>query len=387
MDQTGAIDMSYDLFLFAGEVSGDLHGEKLLTELYAQTPQLKVKGVGGPRMRAVGMECLLTMEDFEVMGFIDILSSLPKLIKQFNFLKRHLLEEKPKGIVCIDYPGFNLRLAQALAKKGSPSKRIHYICPTVWAWGKGRIPKMERSLDHLLTILPFEGELFYKKSLDTRYVGHPLIHRIQEHPYDATWHTHYGLHREEHILSIFPGSRTKELERNFLLQLKVARKLKASQPELQIIVSCTDEKHLPLLKKEGSDFCIVPSNHRYELMRASHLSIATSGTVTLELALHQVPTVVTFAVTPLDVFIAQGLLRIDLPYYALPNIIHQGELFPELFGPNLTEATLEKAASDFLHSEVQRSTCIEKCKRLAHSLGNSNASKEAARIILETVQI
>ncbi|MCB1109579.1 MAG: lipid-A-disaccharide synthase [Chlamydiia bacterium] len=378
--------MTDDLFIFAGEVSGDLHGEKLLRELYALYPTLKVRGVGGPRMRALGMECILKMEDFQVMGFIDILSSLPKLVKQFNLVKKDILKNPPKGVVTIDYPGFNLRLAQALQKKNSPAKRIHYICPTVWAWGKGRIPKMEHSLDQLLTILPFEPDLFTKKRLEASYVGHPLISRIQKHPYDPQWNQSYGIESEQQILSLFPGSREKELQRNFPLQLKVAKQLQKDHPGLLIAVSCSDPKFLPFLQKEAKGIPIIQPEHTYELMRASHLALATSGTVTLELALHQVPTVVTFAINPLDVFLAQKIFRIQLPYYALPNILMHGELFPELFGPNLTEEALYRKGTDFMMSECIRSECIEGCRRLKQSLGSQDASQEAARVILSTLQ-
>lgn len=377
--------MSDDLFIFAGEVSGDLHGEKLMRELYALNPKLKVRGVGGPRMRALGMESVLKMEDFEVMGFIDILSALPKLYKQFKLIKKDILSHPPKGVVTIDYPGFNLRLARALAKKGSSAKRIHYICPTVWAWGKRRIPKMEHSLDSLLTILPFEPELFSKRRLDATYVGHPLISRIQSHPYNRKWNDTYGIGSEQQILSIFPGSREKELQRNFPLQIEVARQIQKDHPDLLIAVSCSNEAFIPKIKKEGQDLIIIRPEHTYELMRASHLAIATSGTVTLELALHQIPTVVTFAINPLDVFLAQKVFRINLPHYALPNILFKGELFPELFGPQFTQDALFRKASDFMFSEYKRTECIEACKRLKAQLGNQDASKQVARAIIDQI--
>ncbi|QVL55338.1 MAG: lipid-A-disaccharide synthase [Simkaniaceae bacterium] len=377
--------MSDDLFIFAGEVSGDLHGEKLLKELYSAYPNLKVRGVGGPKMRAVGMECIMPMEEFQVMGFIDILSSLPKLIKQFKTIKKDILTHPPKGVVTIDYPGFNLRLAKALCQKNSPAKRIHYICPTVWAWGKRRIPKMEHSLDCLLTILPFEPDLFSKYQIDATYVGHPLIARISHHQYDPSWNQAYGIENEQPILSIYPGSRKKELLRNLPLQIKVAKQIQKGHPDLLIAISCSDEKFLPLLEKEAGGLLIIRHEHSYELMRASHLAIATSGTVTLELALHQIPTVVTFAINPLDVFLAQHIFRINLPHYALPNILYHGELFPELFGPNLTEDALYKKGNDFMLSEYKRLECIEGCKRLKNQLGKQDASKEAARAILKLI--
>ena len=377
--------MSDDLFIFAGEVSGDLHGEKLLKELYHVNPNLKVRGVGGPRMRKVGMECIMNMEEFQVMGFSDVLFSVPKLLKKFKLIKKDILNRPPKGVVTIDYPGFNLRLANALAKKSSPAKRIHYICPTVWAWGKGRIPKMEKNLDQLLTILPFEVDIFSKGLMQTEYVGHPLISRIAQHEYNPNWNESYGISKEQQILSTFPGSREKEIMRNFKTQLKVAKRIQKNHENLQIAVSCSDEKLIPLMKKEDPNLLIIHKNYSYELMRASHLAIATSGTVTLELALHQVPTVVTFSINPIDVFLAKYVFRINLPHFALPNILAKQEVFPELFGPHFTEEALYQKGNEFMISEYKRTECMEMCAILKTALGKKDASKDAARAIMQQI--
>ncbi|MEM8728086.1 MAG: lipid-A-disaccharide synthase [Chlamydiota bacterium] len=377
--------MGNDLFIFAGEASGDLHGEKLLKELYTLNPKLKIKGVGGPKMRAVGLDCILPMEEFQVMGFIDVFPSLPRLYGRFKRIKKEILTDKPKAVVTIDYPGFSLRLAKALARKGSEAKRIHYVCPTVWAWGKGRISSMERFLDRVLTILPFEADLFSKDRISATYVGQPLISRIENHRYESHWQRRYGIENRGPILSIFPGSREKEIGRNFPLQLKVAKKIQQAYPELLIAISCSDDRFLPLLKRQGKDLMIIQSDHSYELMQTSHLAIATSGTVTLELALHHIPTVVTYAMRPLDVLIAQNIFQIDLPHFALPNIIVSGELFPELFGPRLKEKTLYQKTEAFMSDQSTRSECIEKCKKLGNFLGKKDAGKEAARAIVESL--
>jgi len=213
-------------------------------------------------------------------------------------------------------------------------------------------------------------------------VGNPIISRINSHDYDGNWRKEYGITDKQQILSIFPGSREKELLRNFPSQLRTAKRLQKEHPDLLIAVSCSNKKFLPHLDK---DMLIINSNHSYELMRSSHMAIATSGTVTLELALHQIPTVVTFAIRPIDVFIAQTLLRINLPYYALPNIIGKCEIFPELFGPYFTEDNLYKKGMEFLLSQYKRTTCIESCQILKKLLGEKNASLESARTILESI--
>ena len=274
-------------------------------------------------------------------------------------------------------------MARSLKKKKTSSKMLHFVCPSVWAWGKKRIPFIEKNLDKLMTILPFEPELFSRSHLDAEYIGHPLISRIKSHQYDNKWRAHYGIGEDQVILSLFPGSREKELERNFPLQLKVAKKFLRERPDAILAVSCSHKKFLPLIRSfDLGNAKILHSHHLYELMRASHLAIATSGTVTLELALHQVPTVATFAVRSLDTFIATQVFRINLPYYSLPNIITNDEVFPELFGPNLTEASLTRSLQELSSSQLRREKCIRKCHWLKELLGPKDASKEAAKAII-----
>ena len=373
-----------DLFIFAGEMSGDLLGEKLLQSLLKIDPNLDVEGVGGPKMRALGMKPFLKMEEFEVMGFVDVFSSLPKLFKLFKKVKAHLLKNPPKKIVFIDYPGFNLRMAKALRKKKISSKMFQYVCPSVWAYGKGRIATMEKTLDSLLTILPFEPALFDQTSLPVTYVGNPLTKKIADHSYHSNWRKVYHIPPKALIISIFPGSRKKELLSNFPMQMRCISSVFENKQECVLAVSASKREWVPILEKYlKKNVAVIDSEHTYELMRDSHLALATSGTVTLELALHSTPTIVCFAIKPLDVFIARKLLRINIPYFSLPNIIAQKEVFPELYGPNFTEKNLEDKVKDFLLSYVKHQNCIESCESMRHLLGNQDASRIAARTILD----
>lgn len=375
--------MSSDLFIFVGEKSADLHGEKILEALKQLSPTLSVFGVGGPKMRAAGLNCVLPMEEFQVMGFVDVFLALPKLMRQFYFVADQILTLNPKAVLFIDYPGFNLRMAKYLRKKGYQGKLCHYICPSVWAWGKKRIPLMAKHLNLLLTILPFEKNYFADTSLRVEYVGHPLVQRIKEHRYLP-----FAFPQDKKILAIFPGSRRKELERNLALQLQVCSLLKSENPELAFAVSVSDEKFRPLIKqiveKQGWEdkLQLVPQERTYELMRTAHAAIAKSGTVTLELALHEVPTVVTYAISALDLFIARDLLRIRLPFYCLVNIIANSEVFPELFGPNFTEKNLYQKISSLI-SGTERKICKASCQALRKQLGARNASREAANYVLQ----
>lgn len=358
-----------DLFVLAAEPSADLHGAALIQKLQQTHPQLNIAAVSGPRMRSLPIQTIFPMEHLQVMGFLDVLAALPKIVRHFYFLRNKILELNPKAVVCIDYPGFNLRLERSLRKKGYFGKLIHYICPTVWAWGKNRIPLMAQNLDLLLTLFPFEKTCFQKTSLPVQYVGHPLTAKISK-----------TSSRRESLLGIFPGSRKTEIERNFPLQLKIARRLVSLDPTLKIGVSLA-QSDLAL----STEFEVFPPEKTYELMSRCRLALATSGTATLELALHETPTVVNYAIRPLDVFIAQKIFSINLPYYCIVNIIANETIFPELFGPNLTEQNFYLEAKKLLLDPIAQSRCLSGCKKIRTLLGETHASQEAAKAILELV--
>ncbi len=370
-----------DLFVCAGEKSGDLLGGRLLEALYAQKPTLAIQGVGGIAMRSTAMHCFIPTEELQVMGFVDVLCAFFRLRRLFYAIAKEILRLNPKVVITIDYPGFNLRLAKYLRKQGFRGKLVHFVCPSVWAWGKRRIPLMEKNLDLLLSILPFEKKLFTNTQMRTAFVGNPLAERICSYTYKP-------FPMGKPLLSLFPGSRTKEIERNLPVMLDAAKSIKKQQDTLHIALSVSEEKFLPLmktiLKKKGwkeEELHWVPSELAYELMKASHLAIAKSGTVTLELALHKVPTVVVYALSFLDRLIAQYLLRIRLPFYCLVNIIAGRSVFAELIGPHLTLLRLEKEVKA-LFDEPTRRRIQKECDLLLDELSGKHPSEVAAREIL-----
>lgn len=367
-----------DLFIFTGEASGDLHGEKILEALYAQNPNLKISGVAGPKMRAVGIDCVMPMEKFQVMGFVDVFFALPRLIRQFYQVANCILKLKPKAVLFIDYPGFNIRLARHLRKKGYHGKLCHYICPSVWAWGKGRIPKMAKTLDLLLTLFPFEAKYFAHTPLSITHVGHPLVQRLQETTYQPI-----PIPEGKTLVGIFPGSRTKEIERNLPMILKVTKKLLANHLHLFFAVSAKFPKKIQAyIDQEGltDQFVLIPPERTYDLMYSSSFAIAKSGTVTLELALHGVPTVVTYAISPLDLFIARDLLRVRLPHYCIVNIVAGKTVFPELFGPHFSEKSLHEAFENIL---VHRENYVKELGAFKAILDKKEASTQAARALIK----
>jgi lipid-A-disaccharide synthase len=350
--------MTRHIFIIAGESSGDRLGADLMRHLPSD---VAVMGVGGPKMRAVGMSTLFPMEELQVMGFVDVVFALPRLIGKFRTVLKAILEQNPPVVVTIDYPGFNLRLAKALRKKGFKGKICHYICPSVWAWGKSRIQLMEAHLDLLLSVLPFEKNYFSK--LTVEYIGHPLSH-IQ--PREG---------KPQNLIALFPGSRSHEIKKNLPYLMFV----KEAFPQYDFVLSLSQEKYRPLLQSANIPL-VSPTD-----LQALHplLAIAKSGTITLELALAQIPTVVVYAISKLDTFLARCIFKIDLPYYALPNLIAQKEVFPELFGPALTPETLVKTVKQLLDN---REPTLEACRDLKKLLDTKNSSCKAAELILSLIE-
>ncbi|EFB42376.1 MULTISPECIES: lipid-A-disaccharide synthase [Parachlamydia] len=379
------------IFLFAGEQSGDLHGQNLLQHLQQKLPDYTFSGVGGPLMRPFFTSSVLRMEDFEVMGFSDVLRSLPKLTRQFYQVRNAILDTLPEAVILIDYPGFNLRLAKALRKKGYKGKIVQYICPSVWAWGKGRIEHMANTLDLLLSIVPFEKQLFSHTPLRVEYIGNPLLTSIQSYSYHQDWMELLGIKPANQLIALFPGSRKGEIQRNLPIQLKAAQLMK--REDRTFAISCAHPEIIPVMQsileetdlKLHQDVFLVPKAYTYELMKDSHAAIAKSGTVTLELALHQRPSTVIYQLTALNRFIAKYILRLNLPYYSIANILAQKQLFPELIATGLTPKNVHAKMEDLADPESNnRQTCIQQCQDLVPFLSQkNNPCEQATQALLE----
>lgn len=370
----------YDLFIFAAEASADLHGEQIIKEL-KELANLNICCVGGPLMQKQGAHAILGSEEFNVMGFIDVLFKLPKLIKNFLKLKSFILKENPKACIFIDYPDFTLRLEKALRKKGFKGKLIHYICPTVWAWRKKRIKTLEENLDALLCIFPFEKK-YFQNTLKVEYVGNPLLAKIESHVYEKSSFPSIG---------IFPGSRQKEIERNLPLQLHCLKYIFNTYPSYSFIISIAEKKWENLVHSIAKPYkdlfkgrlIFAPSAKSYDIMQNLTLAIATSGTITLELALHKIPTIVTYKINPFDLFLVKNILKINLPFYCIVNIIGQRLIFPELYGPQVNEKNLHFWLTKLLLEENYRKKIIDDCSEIVSSLKKADYKKSRALSVLK----
>ena len=366
------------LFLFAGEQSGDVLGGNLVRALKHVSPSMRLYGVGGQEMQKAGMEITHPIERFQVMGITDVVKALPRLATDFRKIKQEILIKQPAGVVLIDYADFNMRLAGALRKGGYRGKIIHYVCPSVWAWRKNRVKTLAKTLDHLLSILPFEKECFTNTQLPVTYVGHPLVSAIDRHTYDPTWTF------PKPLIALFPGSRRHEISLNLPLQLAAARKfaqkfaqgytiaISVARPSLEDLIC-------PLV---DDSVILVPAEKRYELMQAADGALATSGTIILELGLHSVPTVATYQLATLNYLVGRYALRLRLPFYTLVNIICGKEVYPEFIHKELSADAIAEALKALLDNPAH---CHQECAHLRTLLQCNDASHQAAQTILGTL--
>lgn len=364
-----------NIFVCAGETSADLYSAMLLVELQKALPNVHYWGVGGPSSRGL-IECVIPMETFQVMGLTDVLKALPRLIKSFYSLSAMIMKRQPKMVIIIDQPSFGLKLAKYLRKKGYTGKIVQFVAPTVWAWKKERAEEMAKYFDLLLTLFDFEPAYFAHTTLKAVFVGHPITELIAQDESHSLF-----LDPDRPLLSIFPGSRPGEIKRNLAKQLKAAKLFCKKFPTTQIAVSVAshDAADIP------QGVLVVPFNARYELMKKSHLALAKSGTVTLELALHQVPTVVTYELSYINYLMAKYIMKVDkMPFFSIVNILCGKEVFFERIHPPVEYTNIEAALEIWQKSPQRYQQCVEECIELKkHVTTNQSPIKLAVKEICE----
>ena len=318
--------------IVAGERSGDELGAPLMKSLKSINPSIEFVGVGGSKMTSEGLESYFDMSEISVMGIIEPLLNLRKLLKLRKGLKKYLHHQKPDIFIGIDSPDFNLPIANFL-KKNLQIKTIQYVSPSVWAWRKGRIKSMERSIDSVLTLFPFEETAYSNSKIKTCYVGHPLSYKIDINNMEIE-------SKVQNSIALLPGSRKSEILLMGDLMIKAAKKLKLMNPNYQFFMPLSDSSHLDLFKEDMKEFINITYENSQDILKKSSMAIITSGTATLEAALTFTPCIAVYKTNWLSYFLIKPLLHIDS--FSLPNLILGKKILPELLQ---SEATIEKIIS------------------------------------------
>ncbi|MBE7174382.1 MAG: lipid-A-disaccharide synthase [Williamsia sp.] len=361
-------------YLIAGEASGDLHGSNLIKELRKLDPACQVRCWGGDLMQQAGGELVKHYRDLAFMGFVEVVRNLRTILQNLRFCKEDILAFKPDVLVLIDYPGFNLRIAQWARKNGL--RIIFYISPQVWAWKESRVKQIKECVDKMLVILPFEMDFYKKWDYKVEYVGHPLVEVID------TWKA--GGERkkisEKPLIALLPGSRKQEILKKLPIMLEVSRHF----PAYDFVVAQAPGQEDAFYKELLQPYTNVLSvrNETYRLLSQSTAALVTSGTATLETALFGVPEVVCYKGSPVSYWIARRLVKIK--YISLVNLIMDKEVVKELIQDDLTVENLQHELDLLLHDPRRQQQLAHDYSALKDLLGKQgNASANAARSIVD----
>ncbi len=378
------------MFLVAGEPSGDRLGAGLMACLREMRPDLQFVGVGGPAMRAEGLESLFAMEELAVMGVIEVIPRLVGILGRLRQTAAAVADQQPAAVVTIDAPDFTMRLAARLKRQPQTSSipRIHYVAPSVWAWRPGRAADMAGLFDRLLTLLPFEPPFFEK--LDTVFVGHPVVETDLKGGQE--FRVNHGIPVDAPLLCVLPGSRRGEIARHGPIFYQALRQLGPAIPNLQVVIPTlpSQAQHIDTLFSPSASSSMPPlrvvigEEAKWGAFSASNLALAASGTVVLELARSGTPVVVAYRLNPLTGFLARHWLRI--PYVSLVNLVADREIYPEFLQENCTPSQLFSACLSCLRDPSITKNQTEHVQAVLRSLGlgrPQTPSQKAAHAVLD----
>lgn len=371
------------LLVVAGEASGDLHGAEILRELKARDPGLRIIGIGGGKMTPLLDRKLADVSDLSVMGLAEVLKHLPELRRIFRRTVDAAVEEKVAHALFIDYPGFNFRLAKALRKQ-LPAARLHqFVCPQVWAWKKGRIPKLGRTLDVIYCLFPFEPPLFQGLPVETVWVGHPLVEIVRPETDRACFLSEAGLDPARRVVALLPGSRPGEVSRLLPVLAAVVEAWTADPARESIqwvlpLASTLDEGFVRGFL--GTLPVHLVRDRTYAALAFADAALVASGTATLECALLGTPLAAIYGFHPLTYLLGRLLVRVK--HFSLPNIVAGRAIIPELVQGQVTPEALTRTLADLLdpvHGGAMRGDLAE----LRGRLGEPGAAGRVAEHLLK----
>ena len=373
-------------YIISGEASGDLHGSNLVRELHLQDPRASIRCWGGDLMQEAGATLVKHYRDLAFMGFSEVIMNLPVILRNIGFCKQDILTFQPDILVLIDYPGFNLRIAEWGKKQGF--KIVYYISPQVWAWKENRVKKMKQFIDKMLCIIPFEKDYYKNKwNWDVEYVGHPLVEEIEKKQLGVksleSGVVRWGTTPGSPLIALLPGSRKQEIAKKLPIMLEVAK----SFPDYQFVVAqapgLENDFYQPFMEPYQNVSSV--QNKTYDLLLKAKAALVTSGTATLETALFGIPEIVCYKGSPISYQIAKRLIKIK--YISLVNLIMDKEVVKELIQDELTTANLVKELKLLLTDETRKKQLEKEYADLKKLLAaGGHASAKAAQEIIKMIR-
>jgi lipid-A-disaccharide synthase len=376
------------VMIIAGEASGDLHGANLIKALKTKAPALKYYGIGGHRLKGAGVSIIINSDELSVVGITEVFAKLPKIYQAITTIKSSLRKMHPNLLILIDFPEFNLHLAAAAKRLSIPV--LFYISPQIWAWRSGRVKKIKRRVDHMAVILPFEEPFYQQHNIPVSFVGHPLMDELTDRDRLETFQPYSNLNSDQKIISLFPGSRTKEVSIHLPIMIQSALLLRKKLPNLYFVVSCAPsinpaqlEQIISAYPQQKEMFEIVTEDAP-EIFKKSRLALAKSGTVTLEAAIYATPCIIIYKVSPLSYYLGRHLIRVK--YIGLANLISNREIFPELIQAKASPELIAKTAQHMLTASHGFENLHTELLEIRKKLGKPGASDRVAELAFGLIQ-
>lgn len=368
----------------AGEYSADIHGANLVNEIKKINPEIAFFGFGGNNMAKAGVDIEYDLTKLAIIGFIEPIKKyffLKKLL--FKFVKR-IKKEKPDLLILIDYPGFNLRLAKEIYKLKVPV--FYYIAPQVWAWGESRLKKIKKYIKKIVSILPFEENIYKESGIDCEFVGHPVLDIVKPTMTKENFIEESGLDSSIKTIGIFPGSREQEVNRLLPLMIEIIKGIKnriqgTVAENVQFVIALSPSIHLRVNDLEEPGIKIIRGK-QYDVMNISDLIIAASGTVSLEACLIEVPMIILYKLSWISFILARVLAKVK--YISLVNIIENKRIIPEFVQNFKINDIIEKSIK-LLYDEKSREQMKLDFRNVAKKLGNPGVSERVAKITLNKI--
>ncbi len=365
--------------MIAGEASGDLHGAGVVRELKRRDPGMEILGIGGDNMRDQGMEIVWHISSLSFMGFVEVVRNLSRVRAVGRKLEELLEARRPDVVVLIDYPGFNLRFARKVKKKGIPV--LYYISPQVWAWHRRRVHHMRGVVDRMKVVFPFEVDIYRNEGIDVEFVGHPIVERIGAQRSRKEFFARHGFQEGKKLLGLFPGSRQQEIEHILPVMARAASRL-ASDLDVQVGIGVAPNLGPDFVRQslpEGTPATLV-ENDTYDLMCHADAAIVTSGTATLETGWFGTPMAVVYKTSPVTFFI--GRMLVNVPYIGLVNIVAGKKVVPEFVQHEMTEERIAEATGRMLSDAGYAAHMRSELGVIKEKLGRPGASARVAEGII-----
>ena len=357
-------------YIIAGEASGDLHGSNLMRALRAQDPDADFRCWGGDRMAAAGGHLVKHISELAFMGFTEVIRHLPTILGNISFCKKDILAYAPDVVILIDYPGFNFRLFKFI--KQHHFKLFYYISPQLWAWKEGRVKQVRQYVDKMFVIFPFEKAFYAKHGIEVEFIGHPLLDALDSND---------TIQSTENVIALLPGSRRQEIKSLLPEYLKVIPHFPQYTFVIAGISGLGKDFYAALV---GDAKCQIEWDNTYGLLARSYAAIVTSGTATLETALHNVPEVICYKASPISYYLARLLIK-GIKYIGIVNLIADRQIVTELIQHDVNETRLSQELT-LLSSPEHRDQMLKDYAEVRHLLGSVGASERAAALMIKYLQ-